>query len=195
MNKQTVGIALGVILLLLLFGLYFNWRTVTGAVTAVNTTSEVTISAYFSLELCTELATKIDFGTVAYLPNYTNATKNFNDSDMTEYCVNISADANKPVNLNVSAQGDLTSNGNSIDVSTNYTLNDSNISWNDADYPSNTSATYLQEYPVWTAARRCVPVGEWQWFRFWLNLPGAPAPIPVGTYDNNVTFKGDVLGC
>ena len=86
---------------------------ITGFATSLPTTSNVSISKFLSIELCTNLDSGISFGDVSVLPaSNLNGTHNYDDgSNGTTYCVNVSLDGNTAIDSCIKGDGPLNTTG------------------------------------------------------------------------------------
>lgn len=157
----------------------------TGHVTSDSTTSEVTISQYFSISLSGNLSNGIDFGTQnSTVATDVNATQNFNASLNTSYFIAVSSDSNTDVNFSISGDGPLnTTGGDEIGLG-NETYAFSTGA-NNVTNPSISGETSLTTSPV--AAGGDIAPGFNVYYRFWLDIPSG---TPVGTYNNTINFNG-----
>lgn len=192
--KQTnlenyLVLVFGAIFLLSIIMLFSQGFTTTGYATSADTTSNVTISTYFAVQMSENLTDGIQFGNISELPaTNVNATHN-NDSNgqNTTFWMNVSADSNSAVDFCLKGYSGLETGGGDVITIENETYhNHSNTSATTPDVTSEVSFTtsYVNAGPNVTA-------GSLVYYRFWLDVPEATAS---GTYNNSVSFKGVVHG-
>lgn len=159
----------------------------TGYATSANTTSNVTISKFLSITLCTNLSEGIEFGTVDTLPTTDqNGTHNYDGaSSGTTYCVNVSGDGNTAVDICLGAMDNLTSAGaDEIEISNESFAG--NVTTTDSTTPGLANETSLTANSYQESSHN-ISNGSLAYYRFWLDIP---AGTPSGTYENNLSFKG-----
>src|SRR3989344_1431623 len=170
----------------------------TGYATTATTTSNVTISTYFAIDMSTNLTNGIEFGTINSIPvtNW-NATDNNNSvnttgvggtyNQSTSMWLNVSTDSNTNVDFCVKADTALTSSGaRTIGVGNesyaNHTV--TNVS-----LPLVTSAVDLTTGYVKSGFN--ITVGGNDYLRFWLDVPAATT---AAYYNNTLSFEGVTTG-
>ena len=166
----------------------------TGYATETSTTSNVTISTYFAIELSANLSNGIEFGTVSTLPaTNQNATDNHNGANTTQngtgasMWVNVSTDSNSALDFCVKADAALqTSGGASIGVGNESYHNSTQTNVSLPDY--NNEVAYTTSY---VKAGFNTSIGGRNFYRFWLDVPAATT---AGNYNNTVSFKGVATG-
>lgn len=174
----------------------FQVRT-TGYATTSTTTSNVTISTFFAIDMSTNLSDGIRFGNITALPaTNQNASHNYDGVNTTisnttgnnvlpgtSMWMNVSTDSNVRVDFCIQATDNLkTSTGDVILVgnetfhnatSTNHTL------------PAPGSAVAITTSYV--SAGINISAGNNNYYRFLLDVPASTAS---GTYNNTINFKG-----
>ena len=188
---RLVNIILGIILVVSL-GLLFleNAAAITGHASEGYTTSNVTISKYFSILMSDELSVGIQFGTVNTLNvQDVNATENYDANNQTLYYINVSTDSNTAVDFCISASGNMEDpigGGNiGLDNETYHAINETS----DINNPSPASQVALTTSYA-RAVNNTSPGNQNNW-RFWLDIPAAQE---AGTYNNTVSFRGIQTG-
>jgi len=156
----------------------------TGYVTESSTTSNVTISTYFSIDMSTNLSEGIQFGEVSTLPaTNVNATHNYDGgSSATTYWMNVSDDSNTAVDFCIKADALNTSTGDEIGLD-NETYSNS-TSTDSANPALGDEVGFTTSY---VKSGDDIAAGSENYYRFWLDVPAATA---TGTYNNTVYFKG-----
>lgn len=200
-NKKVVDILLIVLVVLLVVSVAGLLSTtghdnITGAVTADQTESRVTIYAFFSIALSDNLSAGIEFGNITSLPAVDiNATHNYNESfpttNGTLYFVSVSPDSNSDVDFCIRADDDLKNPGSDAIGLGNYTYN-----WTTTGNLSNqtlppgplNSAAFTTSY---VDSEQDVGPGNSTFYRFWLDIPSNQE---VGTYNNTILFLGKTTG-
>lgn len=198
-NENVVVAVFGALFLLSIFLMVSQQGLRTTGFVTSNTTSNVTISTYFAIQMSPNLSSGISFGNISSLPAlFANATHNYdgtnttpqtpaNGTDGTSMWMNVSTDSNTAVDFCILANASLKdAGGDSIllpnetyynSTSTNYSL------------PSITSDTALTT--AYVKAGPGVVVGGSLYYRFWLNVT---AGTPSGDYLNKVAFEGVSTG-
>lgn len=165
-----------------------NFRT-TGYATETTTTSNVTISVYFAVEMSANLSNGIEFGNITTLPaTNQNSTDNYNGVNTTpngtgtSTWMNVSTDSNTAVDFCIKADAALTSGANTIGVGNETYHNDT--------VTNTTRPNINNEVALTTSYVKAGPntgVGNRTFYRFWLDVPAGTAS---GTYNNTLSFKG-----
>ncbi|OIO40934.1 hypothetical protein AUJ61_00545 [Candidatus Pacearchaeota archaeon CG1_02_30_18] len=174
------------------FALFFlESFPMTGNITSGSTTSNVSISTYYSTSLGTNLYEGINFGAVAVLPaTNVNATHN-NDSSTyslgTNYTIDVSADSNSAVDFCVKANEGLTSPALDVIGLGNETYYASNLT--NSTHPS--LSNEISMTTGYVKAINSIGRGNSSYWRFWLDVPSAQAS---GSYNNSVSFEGVQAG-
>lgn len=164
----------------------------TGYATEVATTSNVTISVYFAIEMSTNLTQGIQFGTISTLPaTNSNATHNYDGYNATEplgtsFITNVSSDSNTAVDFCLKADTLNTSAGDFIGLGNESYANHSTTNVTVPDVLQEVSFT-----TAYVSSGRGIAIGGENFYRFWLDVP---AGTSVGTYNNTVSFKGVATG-
>ena len=114
-----------------------------------------------------------------------NATHNFDEASTgSTMCVNVSEDANTPIDFCTKANDHLTSVGDDTIGLANETYHNSTET--NAGTPGrDTNSTSLTTSYV--KSGYAVAAGGLNYYRFWLDVP---ASQPSGNYNNTVYFKG-----
>ncbi|MEK6925947.1 MAG: hypothetical protein AABW50_01570 [Nanoarchaeota archaeon] len=189
-------------LFVLFFGIMFLFSLVmifnqgfktTGYATEATTTSNVTISTYFAVEMSANLTNGIQFGSISTLPAADqNATHNYDGVNTTpngtgtSMWMNVSSDSNTNVSFCIKADALNTSGGDVIGLA-NETYH--NATSTNSTLPMNGSQLGLTTSYV--SAGPNIAVNSRNFYRFWLDVPAATAS---GTYDNIVSLKGVAVG-
>jgi hypothetical protein len=156
----------------------------TGYATSASTSSNVTISTYYSINASSNLSTGILFGTVTSAAvTDLNATGNYGGSSLTQYNITVSADSNTNVSFNISANAGLTSSGGDVIGLGNETY--ANHTTNSAALPAVGSQVALTTGQVTAGSN--IGIGSANQYRFWLDIPAGQA---TGSYNNTITFTG-----
>lgn len=157
---------------------------ITGKAT-LSTESNVTINKFISISFSDELADKILFEEVNFLPAVNvNATGNYNvTTNMTEYYVLVANDSNSGIDLCIRADSDLTNSDLDVIGIGNESYAHSIAS--NATFPSVFNETALTL--VYAVAGENIPIGGQNNLRFWLDVPTGQAS---GVYNNSIFFKG-----
>jgi len=192
MKKRSENIVVAIFGLLFLFAIImiFNQgiRT-TGYATTATTSSNVTISTYFAIDMSINLSDGIQFGSISTLPaTDQNATHNHDgenttgDGTGTSMWMNVSSDSNSAVDFCIKADALNTSTGDEIGLG--------NESYHNSTGTYTADPSVIQEVSLTTdyvSSGANIPVGSNNYYRFWLDVPAATA---TGTYNNTVSFKG-----
>jgi hypothetical protein len=156
----------------------------TGYATSASTSSNVTISTYYSISASPNLSAGILFGSVtSTAATDLNATGNYGGSSLTQYNVTVSADSNTNVSFNISANAALTSSGGDVIALGNQSY--ANHTTNSALLPDVASQVALTTGQVNSGNN--IGVGNADYYRFWLDIPAGQA---TGSYNNTITFTG-----
>jgi len=188
MKTKIYRIILIVVLIisLILLG-YESLGFLTGRAT-VSTTSDITINKFIAMTFSTELQNGIVFEEINFLPaNNTNANKNYNVDNKTDYYVIVSNDSNSQMDLCLKADSDLLNPALDIIGLGNETYSHSIIS--NETLPSLLNETSLTLNYV--LAGNNIPLGGQNNLRFWLDVIAGQA---TGTYNNSIYFKGIASG-
>jgi hypothetical protein len=159
--------------------------TITGHATSGSTTSNVTISKYFSIALSANLSDGIQFGTVSVLPaTNVNATHN-NDSALynTTMYLNVSEDSNTNVDFCILSPDDLT------DESSSATIGRGNETYANSTTVVGGAPDVADEVALtgsYVKSGYNVTTGGANYYKFWLDIPTGTAS---GSYNNTVEFK------
>lgn len=157
------------------------------------TTSNVTITEFFAIDLSDNLDDGIEFGTVNTLPaDDQTATNNADSGDgNTTMYVNVSEDSNTAIDVCIKANADLSdpSNSNVIGIGNETYANSTTTVDGAPDLADEVSLT--TDYVL---AGEGVSIGGLNYYKLWLDVPVATA---VGSYNNTIEFKGVVTtaGC
>ena len=189
MIKEDVLIGVfGLIFIFSLIMFVSQSAKMTGYATSATTISNVTITTYFSIAMCTNLSGGIMFGSVASLPaTDQNASHNYDGvnttppSPGTSMCMNVSTDSNTAVNFCVNGSAALTSSGGDTIGLGNETYANNTVT--NSTLPALGSQVALTTSYV--ASGYNITQGNSNYYRFWLDIPAA---TPAGTYNNTVAF-------
>jgi hypothetical protein len=188
----------GTLLLFSLIMIFTKGGMTTGYITQASTTSNVTISTYFAIAMCTNLSDGIRFGNITALPaTDINATHNYDGVNTTlsspinfasSMCMNVSTDSNSNVDFCVSASDDLKTmgGGDVINVANETYYNDTITNISNPQLASQVALTTTA-----TRAGSNIDQGNYNYYKFWLDIPASQAS---GTYNNTITFKGVTVG-
>ena len=156
----------------------------TGYATSASTSSNVTISTYYSISASSNLSAGILFGSVnSTAATDLNATGNYGGSSLSQYNLTVSADSNTNVSFNISANAALTSSGgNTIGLGNESYANHTT---NAAGTPAVASQVALTTSEVKAGSN--IGIGSSNHYRFWLDISAGQA---VGSYNNTITFTG-----
>lgn len=195
-TRENVVVAVfGAVFLLSLIMIFGSSFRATGHVTEIATSSNVTITTYFSIAMSPNLTTGIQFGSVDTLPSYNiNATLN-NESGFntttdqgappgvgTTYWMNVSTDSNTAVDFCIKGSELNTSGGDAIGLGNETYFNAT---------ATNTSSPFVISETEFTTSyvksSGHIAAGSTNYYRFWLDVPAGTA---TGTYNNTVSFKG-----
>lgn len=184
-RKQNVVLAfLFGVLLVTLVGLFFSLSvSKTGRAGDMRTSpSKVLIKGHIALSMSGNLSDGIDFGEVENLPDFINATANYNSTSQTGYDILVDKSSNKAADFCMNASLLDTDAGDYIGRG-NYTF--SNSTTNDINDPSLLNRMPLPAAPIKVAEgiSRDTSIN----FRFWLNISGGQE---AGLYNNSVSFIG-----
>lgn len=173
----------------------------TGYATTVTTTSNVTITVYFAIEMSQNLSNGIQFGSVSTLPaTNINATHNYdgvnttpqnttwaNGTNGTSMWINVSTDSNTAVDFCTKANAALTSSGGN-------TIGVGNETYQNSSQTNRTIPNELFEIAYTTSYVKAgfnTSIGSNNYYRFWLDVP---AGTLSGTYNNTISFDGKQTG-
>jgi len=197
-RKESVIVLIFVALFLFSIMMLFNsgMRT-TGYAVSANTTSNVTISSFFAVEMSINLSNGIQFGDVSSLPSTDlNATHNYDGANTTaqgaaagngtSMWMNVSTDSNTAVDFCIKADALNTSQDDEIGLG-NETYHNSTFT----NISSPTVGSQVSMTTSYVSAGENIAAGNNNYYRFWLDVPVA---TPTGTYNNTVSFKGIVTG-
>ncbi len=194
MKRDNLIVAVfGAVFLFSLIMLFSQGIKTTGYATQASTTSNVTITTYFSIAMSENLSDGIQFGNVSSLPaTNVNATHNYDGvetvspSPGTSMWMNVSSDSNTNVDFCINADALNTSGGDEIGLG-NETF--SNSTDTNSTLPAlGDEASITLSY---ADAGYNITIGGNNYYRFWLDVP---AGTPAGTYNNTVSFKGITTG-
>jgi hypothetical protein len=180
------------VLMILIVNFPKSQPIVTGHVSEVSTTSNVTIVTYLAITLSTNLSGGIRFGSVSALPaGDVNATSNYDvGGTNSSYFANVSTDSNTAVDFCLKVNSDLLSSGGNVIGAGNETYANSSLS-------NATRPLLAQQIPLTTSyVLASLPTGQGNvtYYRFWLDVPSATV---AGTYNNTIDIKGvqTTAGC
>jgi hypothetical protein len=183
--------------LIMLFGHGDQGIKTTGYVTEIGTTSNVTITTYFSISMSGNLSQGIQFGNVSALPaTNVNGTVNYNGTNTTvdtegynkgtAYWLNVSSDSNTAIDFCIIADALNTSTGDEIGLGNETYFNSTSTNSTNPARASEVSIT-----TSYVKSGTNIAIGTPDYYRFWLDVP---AGTPAGTYNNTVSFKGVTTG-
>ncbi len=158
-----------------------------------NTTTTVTVNEYVAIGLSNNLSLGIDFGSIDPDTLNNNATNNFDAGpplwNETSFWVNVSSDSNVDVDICV-GDNETLKYGAYVIENGNYTWVNSTASADDTWMLVGNSVV-MTTTASYTKAGQYVSPGNYNWFRFWLDVPQGQA---AGDYLNEVSFKGVKAG-
>ncbi len=187
MKKEEVIVAIFGILLLV--SIIMIGMKPTGYATTGSTTSNVTISTYFAIDMSINLSDGIYFGNVSSLPAINqNATHNYDNGSLgTTMFMNVSTDSNTNVDFCIDANDNLKSSGGDQIVIGNESY--ANATTTNSSHPVLVSEVALTTGYVMAGPN--ISAGSNIYYRFWLDVPTG---IPSGNYNNTINFKGISTG-
>jgi len=198
-KDNLVVLVFGALFLLSVFLLVGSSIRTTGYATTSTTTSNVTISTYFAIDMSTNLSQGIQFGTISSLPaTNQNATHNYdgvnttdqgfytNATNGTSMWMNVSVDSNSAVDFCIYGHTLNTSTADEILVGneTYYNDTDTNVTIPDVGSEVALTGSYVK-------SGSNIAAGSANYYRFWLDVPAATA---TGVYNNTVFFEGVATG-
>ncbi len=162
----------------------FGYLLLGANVSADTRPSNVTVSAYVSISLSTNMSS-IEFGNVNPNTNDNPADHNSDGAGGgTSYWVTIGADSNVNADLCIRDNWALNTSGGDVIGNGNYTWDNDTVSTNPA-LPGTAMSTTL------TSAGNNIAPGSQHYYRFWLDIPSGQA---AGTYNNSVIIEGRTTG-
>lgn len=198
-GENVVVVVFGALFLLAIFMMVSQQGIRTTGFVTSNTTSNVTISTYYAIQMSSNLSSGISFGNISSLPAlFANATHNYdgvnstpqtsiNGTNGTSMWMNVSTDSNTAVDFCISANASLKNAGGDSILLPNETYY--NSTQTNQSLPTLTSDTALTTSYV--KAGPNVAVGGSLYYRFWLNVT---AGTPSGSYVNQISFEGVATG-
>jgi len=169
-------------LILLIFQ---NSYVISGKVTELFVSSNVSVANSFAISFSENLSEGIIFGNVSTLPAVNiNASHNYDGiSSATTLFINVSKDGNTAVDFCIKANANLTSIVEDVIELGNETYSNStstNISNPDLINEVALTTSYFKSGDA-------ISIGNSNYYRFWLDVP---ASQPSGDYNNTLSFKG-----
>jgi hypothetical protein len=200
MKRDRVIVAIfGVLFLFSIVMIFISNPKLTGYATTANTTSNVTITVYFAIDMSANLSNGIEFGNVTVLPfSNANSTHNYDGVNTTEQgayannangastWINVSSDSNTAVDFCIKGNAALTSGAYTIGIG-NETY--ANYSATNVTLPALASEAGLTT--SYAKAGFNTLAGSRNFYRFWLDVPTGTAS---GTYNNSLLFEGVATG-
>lgn len=186
-GRGKINTVLAIVLVASLALLFFeNISAITGHATDAQTTSNVTIMKYLSIQMSPELQSGIKFEDIITLPTVDdNATENYAGAGNSSlYYIQVSNDSNTAVDFCLMANSGMINEGGAVIGLDNETYSAINTT-SDAINPDIALQT-----PMTTSYVRAVndtSIGGEAYFRFWLDVP---AGQETGQYNNSVSFRG-----
>ena len=188
MRGVDITIVILAILLVITIGLWIFTPVVLLAPSGT-TESRVTIDVFYAIDLSSALLTGIDFGNIVELPaSDVNGSDNYGGpSSETLYNVIVATDSNTAVDFCINANSALSDDfNNQIPLVGETYLN---ASTTDATTPGPVGDSVSLSTTAVKASDVNSP-GDSTHYRFWLDVPS----VPVGFYNNTVTFTGVITG-
>jgi hypothetical protein len=185
MQKTIIGVAIFAILAIVLIsppGIQADTQ---------NTTTTVTVNEYVAVGLSNNLSSGIDFGSLDPDTLNNNATNNFDGAGLnTSFWVNISTDSNVNVDICIGDNESLEFGANVIENG-NYTWVNTTTGGPGDAWLIVGNSVVMTTTAAFTNAGNNIAPGSYNWYRFWLDIPGGQA---AGAYVNSVSFKGIKTG-
>lgn len=190
-GRGKINTVLAIVLIASLALLFFeNISAITGHATDAQTTSNVTIMKYLSIQMSPELQSGIKFEDIITLPTTDdNATENYAGvGNSSLYYIQVSNDSNTAVDFCVMANSGMMNEGGDVIGLGNETYHAINTT-SDATNPDITL-----QVPMTTSYVRAVNntgIGGEAYFRFWLDVPAGQS---TGQYNNTFLVRGINMG-
>lgn len=188
MRGVDITIVILAILLVITIGLWVFTPVVLLAPSGT-TESRVTIDVFYAIDLSSALLTGIDFGNIIELPAFdVNGSDNYGGPfSETLYNVVVATDSNTAVDFCINANSALSDDfNNQIPLAGETYLN---ASTTDATTPGPVEDSVSLSTTAVKASDVNSP-GDSTHYRLWLDVPS----VPVGFYNNTVTFTGVITG-
>ena len=190
--------------MLLVFGVLFLVSIVllinqstkfTGFATTATTSSNVTISSYFAIDMSVNLSNGIQFGSITTLPATSqNATHNYDGANTTAQGATLTGTNGTSMWMNVSTDSntavDFCIMADALNTSADDVIGLGNETYHNNTFTNSSQPAIGSEVSLTTGYVKAgynVSVGGNNYYRFWLDVPAATVS---GTYNNTVFFKG-----
>ena len=174
-----------VILICLIYLFLQNQSVISGKITSVFATSNVSVSKYLSISFSSNLSDGISFGNVAVLPaSNVNASHNYDGtSSETTLYIAVSEDGNTAVDFCTKADKGLTN----LDLDVIGLANETYANFSTTNATAPFVADEVSLTTDYIKSGNSINMGSNNYYRFWLDVPAAQ---PSGDYNNTVSFKG-----